>query len=104
MRETLSLIGAGCAGFALGAVFFAGLWWTVREGISSQRPGLIFFTSLFLRTGLVLAGFYLITRGHWERIPLWLLGFILARMIVTQGTDPCKSGPVREVSHAPYSR
>jgi F1F0 ATPase subunit 2 len=63
MNETLSLALALAAAFSLGAIFFGGLWWTVRKGVSSKQPALWFLGSLLLRTWLVLAGFYFVGRG-----------------------------------------
>ena len=33
MNETLNLFSALVEGFLFGAIFFAGLWWTVRRGL-----------------------------------------------------------------------
>ena len=49
MNEVLTLALALLAGVALGAVFFGGLWWTVRKGVSSKHPALWFLGSLLLR-------------------------------------------------------
>ena len=46
----------------LGAIFFGGLWWTVRKGVASRRPALWFLGSLLLRTSIALAGFYVVAR------------------------------------------
>ena len=86
MNEILFLILAGVAGAALGAIFFGGLWWTVRKGVSSPRPAFWFLGSLLARMSIVLAGFYLVGRGHWERLVAALLGFIVARLIVMRLT------------------
>jgi F1F0 ATPase subunit 2 len=86
MNETLSLVPAVVTGVLLGAIFFGGLWWTVRRGFSSTQPALWFLGSLLLRTSIVLAGFYFIARGRWERLLICLLGFIAARIIVTRLT------------------
>lgn len=83
MTEALSLVPALVTGVLLGALFFGGLWWTVRRMSSSKRPALLIFGSLLLRTSVALGGFYLIARGHWERLLVCLLGFVLARIIVT---------------------
>jgi F1F0 ATPase subunit 2 len=93
-------------GVFLGVVFFGGLWWTVRKGFSSEQPGQLFFVSLLLRTGLVLAGFYLIGRDHWERLLVCLLGFVIARFFVTWRTRPAAKPAylAREASHASYPR
>ena len=99
MNEPLTLILAGLAGGGLGMLFFGGLWWTVRKGISSKRPALWFVGSLLLRTGIVLAGFYLISGGHWERLLACLLGFVIARFVVILlvRPRPCPQAPARLV-------
>ena len=86
MTETLSLILALVTGISLGAMFFGGLWWTVQKGVPSMQPALWFLGSLLLRTCLALAGFYLVARGNWVRLPVCLLGFIAARLMVTRFT------------------
>jgi F1F0 ATPase subunit 2 len=86
INDGLSLVLALVTGALLGAIFFGGLWWTVRKGFSSEQPALWFFGSLLLRTGITLAGFYFIARGHWERLLVCLLGFVLARLVVTRLT------------------
>ena len=77
----------------LGAIFFGGLWWTVRKGVSSKQPALWFFGSLLLRMSIALAGFYFVARGHWERLLLCLLGFVMARLVVTWLTRPSGEKP-----------
>ena len=94
MNETLLLGLAGLAGAALGAIFFGGLWWTVREAMSSKRPAPLFLGSLLLRTGTVLVGFYFTSGGRWDRLLACFLGFVLARLIVTWLTRP----PVRPIT------
>ena len=84
MNETLTLALAWLAGGGLGAVFFGGLWWTVRKGVSSKKAALWFIVSLVLRMSLALIGFYVVAAGHWERLLLCLLGFVMARLIVTR--------------------
>jgi F1F0 ATPase subunit 2 len=86
MHELLFLATSAAAGLALGAIFFGGLWFTVRKGVSSQRPALWFFVSLLLRMSVALAGFYFVCGGRWERLLACLLGFVVARSIVTQLT------------------
>ena len=103
MSETLSLVLALMAGVSLGALFFGGLWWTVRKTLSSQQPALWFLGSSLLRTMLVLAGFYFIALGHWQRLLAALFGFAMARLLVTRLTRALE-GPAyvaREASHAP---
>jgi F1F0 ATPase subunit 2 len=66
-----------------------------------------FLGSLLLRTGIVLTGFYFVSGGHWDRLLTCLLGFIIARIIVTRFTGPSfarPDTPVNEEGHAPESR
>jgi len=104
MNETLIRTLAWLAGGLLGAIFFGGLWWTVRKGVSSQKPALWFFGSLLLRMSITMTGFYFVGRGNWKRLLLCLLGFVMARLVVTwvtrlSGDD--ESHPAQEASHAP---
>ena len=103
MNEAVILALAGSAGVFLGAIFFGGLWWTVRKGVASKRPALWFFGSLLLRMSLALAGFYLLGRDHWERLVTGLFGFVMARLVVTWLTRPSEQKPApqpQEVGHA----
>ena len=86
MNETVILVLTGGGGVLLGTVFVVGLWWTERRGLSSKRPALWFSGSLLLRTGIALAGFYVVSGGHWERLLACLLGFVIARFILTRLT------------------
>jgi F1F0 ATPase subunit 2 len=106
MNDILTLMLALVAGTLLGAIFFGGLWWTLQKGVSSKRPALWFFTSMLLRTAIALAGFYAIARGHWGRLLVCLLGFIIARLIVMRLSRLAKkpANLPQEASHASYSR
>jgi len=103
MNDTLSLVLALVTGALLGAMFFGGLWWTVRKGVSSKRPALWFFGSLLLRMSITLAGFYFVSSGHWERLLLCLLGFVIGRLIVTRLTRAEKKPThlAQEANNAP---
>jgi F1F0 ATPase subunit 2 len=103
MNETVMLALAGGAGVLLGAIFFGGLWWTVRRGISSERPALWFLGSFLLRTSIILTGFYLVSRGDWLKLLMCLLGFVIARPIMTRLTRSSgekQTRPAQEASHA----
>ena len=104
MNDALILALALLAGGGLGAIFFGGLWWTVRRGILSPRPQLWFLGSLVLRTSIVLAGFYFVGRGQWQRLLLCLIGFVMGRLIVMRLTRTAgaeSNRPKREASRAP---
>jgi F1F0 ATPase subunit 2 len=104
MNEALTLVLAWVGGGLLGAIFFGGLYWTIRKGASSKQPAPWFFGSLVLRISVVLAGFYFVSGGHWERLLVCLLGFVVARLVVTRLTRPPgenRTRPAGETTHAP---
>jgi F1F0 ATPase subunit 2 len=103
MNDTFRLMVALVTGLLLGAMFFGGLWWTVQKSVSSKRPALWFVGSLLVRTSIVVAGFYFIARGHWQRLIVCLIGFVVARLIVTRLTQSTEKPTylVQKVSHAP---
>jgi len=86
MTEFIEYALALLAGLLLGVFFFAGLWWTVRRLNSSKHVALLFLASMLLRTGTVVLGFYFIMDDHWQRLVAALLGFIIARIVVTRLT------------------
>ncbi len=108
MNDIPALALALFGGALLGVFFFGGLWWTVQKGVTSERPALWFLGSLLLRTALILAGFYLVSQGHWSRLVACLLGFLVARFIVVKRlARPPAEVPAQweeETNIAPYSR
>ena len=83
MIETLIL--SLLAGGVLGLFFFGGLWITVRKGMQATVPAAWFLLSFLVRLAVALAGFYSIaTLGEWQHLALALLGFIVARMVLTR--------------------
>jgi F1F0 ATPase subunit 2 len=104
MNNFLFLGLALVAGLGLGAIFFGALWWTVRKGISSRWSAFWFFASMLLRMSMVLSGFYFVGRGDWKRLVACLLGFVIARIIVTRLTRARIENPAsiaKEAGHAP---
>ena len=104
MNNVIFLALALVAGLGLGVIFFGGLWWTVRKGMFTKSPALWFLASLLLRMGIVLAGFYGVGRGDWQRLVVCLLGFVIARFLVLRLTRTRIETPAsiaKEASHAP---
>lgn len=104
MNEFMSLALAMVAGVVLGAIFFGGLWWTVRKAVSSPQPAPWFLGSLLLRTGIIFAGFYVVSGGRWDRLLACFAGLVMARFIVTLLTGPPvahQNSPAKEAGHAP---
>lgn len=102
MNEMVIGVLAWLAGLLLGAIFFGGLWWTVRKCVTSERPALWILGSLLLRMSTALTGFYFVADGQWQRLLLCLLGFIMARFAVTfLLPSPTPAIPTPEANHAP---
>jgi len=104
MNNALVLTLAWMAGIALGAIFFGGLWWTVRKAYASESPALWFFGSMLLRMSIALVGFYFVSGGDWERLLVCLLGFTVARLAVmrlTRTSGENQTHSAKEASHAP---
>ena len=100
MSEILYMILAFIAGMALGMFFFGGLWFTVKKAVNSKIPAIWFFGSFILRVGVVMLGFYYISQGGWQPLIISLLGFIVARFVVTHFTKTIdKKQAKKEVYH-----
>jgi F1F0 ATPase subunit 2 len=103
MIEVLRFASLFVAGVLLGAIFFGGLWWTVRKGAVSPWPFLWFFCSFWLRLGVALGGFYFVGGEDWRRLVLCLAGFALARpavQLLTRAPEPVEHGLAKDVNHA----
>jgi F1F0 ATPase subunit 2 len=81
---SLSLI----AGVLIGTLFFAGLWWTVRYGLRSDYPALLFMLSLVVRLGLASGAFYLVSDGALDRLAAALVGFLISRYLIQRFLGP----------------
>lgn len=103
MSNPLTLVLAWIVGQVLGAFFFGGLWWTVRRLVSAKQPALLMMGSLLLRTSVTLVGFFVVSAGHADRMLVCLVGFVMARVLVTRVTRPSESSVSRanEANYAP---
>ncbi|NIP99822.1 MAG: ATP synthase subunit I, partial [Nitrospinaceae bacterium] len=54
----------------------------------SRRKGLWLAASFLVRVSLLLGGFYGVSNGHWERLVLCTLGFLVARKVVFRKLVP----------------
>ena len=104
MAELQSLLLPLAAGVLLGAIFYGGLWWTVRRAVAASQPARWFIGSLLLRTSIALAGFYFVARASWAGLLVCLFFFVMARPVVTWLIRPAGELPTRPAqvpSHAP---
>ena len=88
INENFLLALSFMTGGILGVIFFGGLWWTIRKAMTSPQPALWFFGSLMLRMSIAVAGFYFVSDGDWKRMLTCLIGFVMARQLVTWLTRP----------------
>ena len=99
MNETIIIILIFIAGLALGAMFFGGLWLTVKKTVTSTKPALLILGSFIVRMVLVLTGFYFIGAGNWQRLLIALSGFIIARYFVIHFTKTKQLPIQKEVTY-----
>ncbi len=99
MTRLPTLILACMAGGGLGTVFFGGLWWTLRKGISSNHPALWIVGSALLRMAVTISGFYVVSAGEWARLLSCLLGFSVARVATTWLTRQSGERRIRSPAH-----
>lgn len=87
MNEILVVTFVALGGFFLGSLFFGGLWITVNKGMNSKNPAVLFLLSFLVRTAITASGFYLICGDQWQRFILCLVGFLIARFVVSKVTQ-----------------
>jgi F1F0 ATPase subunit 2 len=80
------IIGAFVIGMLLGALFFGGLWWTVRRGLTAANPALWFGLSALVRMAIVVSTLYYVARSGWPSLLACLCGLLIARIAVTRLT------------------
>jgi F1F0 ATPase subunit 2 len=76
------------AGFAVGLLFFASLWFTVRRLPHSVNPIPLLLISGLLRLLGALGAMALLAAGDWQRLLAALLGFVLARVLLVRLWGP----------------
>ena len=72
------------AGFALGIVFYGGLWLTVRALPTSRHAVLLSLLSFWGRTGLVVVGLLLAMDESWQKALICLAGFTGAKVMLAR--------------------
>lgn len=81
---SLNLILILLAGLGLGILFYGGLWMTVRALPGSRHPTVLALASFWGRTALVIAGLLLAMAHRWQNAIAFLLGFVLARVLLSR--------------------
>ena len=86
MNDIGPAIGALAIGIFVGALFFGGLWWTVRRGLTAANPALWFGLSALLRMAITVSTLYYVARSGWPSLLACLCGLLIARVAVTRLT------------------
>jgi F1F0 ATPase subunit 2 len=86
MSDIMGLVLATVGGLIIGAIYFAGLWWTLRKSLGTDASIALLPLSLCIRVAICLGGFYLIGAGDPARFLACLLGFIAARFMLVRLT------------------
>jgi F1F0 ATPase subunit 2 len=82
MSEFPFLLLSLASGFAIGSVFFIGLWLTTRRVLQSRHPAMLALGSFLARSLVAVGGFYLIARrGDWRAVIAAVIGFLAARFL-----------------------
>ena len=68
-------------GIVLGIIFFGGLNLSIHLLSKVKYAGILMIVSLFLRMGILLAGFYLLMDDSFINLLMTLVGVILVRLI-----------------------
>jgi F1F0 ATPase subunit 2 len=88
MSEPIRILLPFMTGMAIGALYFTGLWFTVRNLPDSGRPVALVFWSFMARASIAVTGFYVVMNGRWEQLAAALLGFLLVREILIRRLGP----------------
>jgi F1F0 ATPase subunit 2 len=86
--DLLAILLVFVSGIGIGAFYFLGLWWTVRKLSTARFPALWTIASFLVRSGIALAGFYMVMEGRWENLLMCLVGFILTRTWLVRKLRP----------------
>ncbi len=88
--NTAQLLLSFLVGSVTGILYFGGLWYTVRQLPSANRPTLLLIGSFALRLGLLLTAVYLLASAHWSHLLSALVGILLARTLLIRRLGPGK--------------
>lgn len=88
MNEVLMIAVAAIFGMAIGGMFFAGLWWTIRFAMGSQHPELWMIGSLVVRVSFLLLSILWMGADDWRRFLACMIGILIARGIAMRCARP----------------
>ena len=81
-EQVISLVFAIVVGVALGALYFGGLWLTVRHLPTMRHPAIWMTASLVMRMAVILTVLYFLSDGHWGKLLAGVAGMLVVRIIL----------------------
>jgi F1F0 ATPase subunit 2 len=69
-------------GFAVGILYFLGLWLTLSRYTGKKHFGSKLLISFLIRLALAISVFYFFMQNDWQRLILLLIGFLIARQVM----------------------
>jgi F1F0 ATPase subunit 2 len=90
MNDLSGWVVAAAGGAALGLLYYAGLWLTLRRLPGLAYPGLWVFGSFTVRLAVSMCGFYLILGPDRSlpRLGVALLAFVVMRVLLIRRLQP----------------
>lgn len=94
MTDWLRVVSAFAGGVAIGAAFFAGLWWTLALVLRRPAAAAWLGLSFLLRAALAVGGLWLLAGQDIVALAAAMAGFLLARVVATRrlGRDGSVAG------------
>lgn len=80
--EAGAVLGAAAGGVAIGLLYFAALWWTVRRIPSTGHPAVLLAGSFLIRAAVAAVGLVFVSGGQPFPLLAAAAGFLLGRTIV----------------------
>lgn len=76
------MIASFLIGLVLGIIYFGGLYYSTQKFNQVKRPALFMVLSFVIRMGILLIGFYYLTKIDYKNVLIGLVGVILIRIIM----------------------
>lgn len=90
----LPILGSALAGVVLAAVYFGGLWWTVRRLPNARRPAIVYFSSLALRLAILLSGAcWALSALDAGQLIACFIAFLAGRNLLVGQLGPSRTAP-----------
>lgn len=82
IERMIMLAAMPVVGFAVGILYFQGLWLTLSRYGGTDHFGAKLLVSFLLRLSLAIAIFFYCMQDDWRRLLLLLVGFLIARQMM----------------------